>query len=312
MEKKRFMRVAVLMGGISSERDISLRSGQAATRALTACGYEVFPVDVTEPRLALPEGTEAVFVALHGTFGEDGAVQFLLEEARMPYTGSGVVASRVAMDKVLAKEAFLRGAVPTPAYRVLQPGDAWAGCPLPAVVKPATQGSSIGVHHVIQADQMQEALTDAFRYDDRVLVEAYIPGRELTVGVLVDQALPVVEIAPPDGWYGYQQKYSSGQTQYNVPADLSPQMSNRLQTLAWKAFSQLGCEGVARVDFRLPPEGEPMVLEVNTIPGLTETSLLPKAAAAAGISFEALCGMVMETARCGKRGDLTLAREGAA
>ncbi len=295
-----YQRVAVLMGGPSAEREVSLRSGAAALRGLQESGYTATAVEVTGRTVKLPPGTEAVFIALHGEFGEDGEVQAMLDGMGMPYTGSGAEASRVAMDKILTKEAFTAHGIPTPAYRVLQRGDEPA-FPLPAVVKPVRQGSSFGVHLVRESSQMAAALEDAFRYDGEVLIEAYIPGRELTVGVIDCEALPVVEIAAPDGWYGYEAKYTPGKTRYFCPADLPGAVQDEAQRLAVAVFDALGCEGFGRVDFRLSPEGGLYVLELNSIPGLTETSLLPKAAAAAGIPFAALCDRLMRTARCGGR-----------
>lgn len=300
-EKRLYHKVAVLMGGPSAERDVSLRSGAAALRGLRESGYAAEAVEVTGRTFTLPAGTEAVFIALHGEFGEDGGVQAMLDAMRMPYTGSGAMASRTAMDKVLTKKAFDACGIPTPAYRVLRPGDAFAFS-LPAVVKPVCQGSSIGVHLIKTPGEVAAALDDAFKYDDHVLVETYIAGRELTVGVIGREPLPVVEIAAPDGWYGYTAKYTPGQTRYICPAVISDAVRCEAQRLALAVFDALGCEGVGRVDFRMKADDSLWVLELNSIPGLTETSLLPKAAAAAGISFAALCDRLMQTARCGERG----------
>jgi len=294
---RKFMRVAVLMGGPSAEREISLRSGAAALRGLRECGYAAEAVEVTGRAFTLPPGTEAVFIALHGEFGEDGEVQAILDGMGVPYTGSGAAASRAAMDKLATKEAFMANGISTPAYALLQRGDK-PQFPLPAVVKPVRQGSSFGVHLVREPSQMGAALEDAFRYDEQVLVETYIPGREVTVGVLDREVLPVVEIAAPDGWYGYEAKYTPGRTRYLCPAELPEAIRAEAQRLALAVFDALGCEGVGRVDFRLSPAGGLYVLELNSIPGLTETSLLPKAAAAAGIPFATLCDRLMRTARC--------------
>lgn len=298
-QKRRFNRVAVLMGGPSAEREVSLRSGAAAVKGLREAGYEVTAVDVTERTLTLPPGIEAVFIALHGEFGEDGGVQALLDDMGVPYTGSRAVASRMAMDKAQTKLAFVAYGVPTPAYRLLRRGDD-GRFPLPAVIKPACQGSSIGLHLVKTSAQWNAALADAFMYDETVLVEEYIPGRELTVGVIGREPLPVVEIAAPDGWYGYEAKYTPGQTRYFCPAEIGETVRLEAQRLSLAAFDALGCEGVGRVDFRMREDGTLLTLEVNSIPGLTETSLLPKAAAAAGIPFSMLCGRLMETARIGR------------
>jgi len=294
----KYNRVAVLMGGPSAEREVSLRSGAAALRGLQESGYAATAVEVIGRTFTLPPGTEAVFIALHGEFGEDGEVQALLDGMGMPYTGSGVDASRASMDKLVTKEVFTAHGIPTAAYASLQRGDKPA-FPLPAVVKPVRQGSSFGVHLVREPSQMAAALEDAFRYDEQVLVETYIPGRELTVGILDREVLPAVEIAAPDGWYGYEAKYTPGKTRYLCPAELPEAVRVEAQRLALAVFDALGCEGFGRVDFRLSPEGGLYVLELNSIPGLTETSLLPKAAAAAGIPFAALCDRLMRTARRG-------------
>ncbi|HAS83121.1 MAG TPA: D-alanine--D-alanine ligase [Verrucomicrobia bacterium] len=297
-QQKRYKKVAVLMGGPSAEREVSLRSGAAALRGLLDSGYDAEAVDVHGREFKLPPGTEAVFIALHGAFGEDGGVQSVLDQMGIPYTGSGAEASQVAMDKVLTKAAFDRHGIPSPAYRILHRGDAFS-FPLPAVVKPSGQGSSIGVHLLRSPDDIEAALADAFRYDDTVLVETYIDGRELTVGVIDRHPLPVVEIAAPGGWYGYTAKYTPGQTQYHCPAAISEAVRDEAWRISLAVFDALGCEGVGRVDFRLQADGSLFVLELNSIPGLTETSLLPKAAAQAGIPFPELCHRLMQTARYG-------------
>jgi D-alanine-D-alanine ligase len=299
MDGKRYRRVAVLMGGPSAEREVSLRSGAAAVKGLRDCGYDVSAVEVTGRAFTLPAGTEAVFIALHGEFGEDGGVQALLDGMGIPYTGSGAEASRRAMDKSMTKRAFEAHGIPTPAYCLLRRGGG-VSFPLPAVIKPASQGSSIGLHLVRTEAQWAAALADAFTYDETVLAEEYIPGRELTVGVIGRDPLPVVEIAAPDGWYGYEAKYTPGRTRYFCPAPIGDAVRSEAQRLSLAVFDALGCEGVGRVDFRMRDDGTLLVLELNSIPGLTETSLLPKAAAAAGIPFPALCGRLMETARAGR------------
>lgn len=295
---KRFRHVAVVMGGVSAERDISLRSGRAAVAGLRACGYEVTAVDLQDDSLVLPSGVDAVFLALHGTFGEDGTVQAELMHRGIPFTGSGVAASRLAMDKAASKSCWIEQGLPTASFHVItQPSSPPSG--FPVVVKPVSQGSSIGVHLVRNHSEWDAAVVDALQYDARVMIEDYVPGRELTVGILDGTALPIVEIVAPEGWYGFSAKYTTGQTRYVVPAELTDAEVERLQRIALLAFTALGCVGFGRVDFRVTPSGDPMVLEVNTIPGLTETSLLPKAAAAAGIAFERLCGRIMETAGTG-------------
>lgn len=292
---KRFSRVAVLLGGPSSEREVSLRSGAAVARGLRAAGYEVTEVDVRDERFELPAGTEAAFIALHGTFGEDGTLQALLEQRGVPYTGPGVQASRLAFDKVLSKRVFERHGIPTPRYEVV-PAGGRATLPVPAVVKPPREGSSVGVTCVREAGQWDAALAQVHGRGQEALVEAYIDGRELTVGVVGDQVLPVVEIRAPDGQYDYHAKYTPGTTEYLVPAPLSGDLTRRCQEVGWAVFQALGCRGLGRVDLRLAPDGQPYVLEINTIPGFTETSLLPKAARCAGLEFPQLCERILNLA----------------
>ena len=298
MSDRPYHSVAVLKGGPSAEREISLKSGAAVARGLREAGYEVAEVDVTERQVALPEGIEAVFIALHGEFGEDGGVQALLDDMLMPYTGAGAEGSRRAMDKVLTKRAFEVQRIPTAPYEVLEVGDSRT-LDLPVVIKPACQGSSIGVHRVFSETEWTAALEDAFRYGDELLAETFIPGRELTVGIVEQTPLPVVEIVAPDGWYGYDAKYTKGETTYQVPADIDPDVASAAQAIALRVFEALACDGFGRVDFRLSDDGSLSVLELNTIPGFTETSLLPKAAVAAGMTFSQLCDRIMRTAKWG-------------
>jgi D-alanine-D-alanine ligase len=292
---KRFHNVAVLLGGPSSEREVSLRSGAAVARGLRTAGYAVTEVDVAGPDFVLPVGTEAAFIVLHGTFGEDGTLQALLEQRGVPYTGPGVAASRLAFDKILSKRVFEQQAIPTPRYEVLRPGQAPTLVP-PAVVKPPREGSSVGMTRVQQADQWDAALQKVFALGQEALVEAFVDGRELTVGVVGDQVLPVVEIRAPGGEYDYRAKYTAGVTEYLAPAPLEADVTRRCQELAWRVFQALGCRGLGRVDIRLAPDGEPYVLEINTIPGFTETSLLPKAARCAGLEFPQLCERILNLA----------------
>ena len=284
------------MGGPSAERDVSLRSGAAVAKGLREAGYDVSEVDVHGPDFILPAGVEAVFVALHGEFGEDGQVQATLEKRRMPYTGSGPEASRTSFDKVLSKRTFVEKNIPTPEYEVLKKGKK-PSLNLPVVVKPACQGSSIGVHRVTSGNGWNAALDDSFKYGTEVIVERYIEGRELTVGVVGDEALPVVEIVAPDEWYDYDAKYTKGACKYLVPAKIEAGTYAQCQEIALKTFRALGCRGLGRVDFRLSGDGRLYVLELNNIPGFTETSLLPKAAGQAGIGFPALCDRIMRMAR---------------
>ncbi len=295
---KEFKNVAVLMGGPSSERAVSLNSGRAVANGLRQAGYAVTEVDVTGRALNLPAGMDAVFVALHGEFGEDGGVQGLLEEMGIPYTGSGPESSRYSFDKQLSKKTFVQNGIPTPRYEILRSGESRT-LALPVVVKPPCQGSSIGISRVLCEAEWEPALREALRFGPEVLVEEYIAGRELTVGIVDREALPVVEIVAPDGNYDYESKYTKGRTQYLVPAPLSPAASDACRAIAMRTFDALRCRGLARVDFRLSTEGELYVLELNNIPGFTETSLLPKAALCAGMTFPLLCDRILRAATQG-------------
>ena len=292
---RRFKKVAVLKGGISSEREVSLRSGSAIAQGLRDGGYEAVEIDVESKDFGIPNGVEAVFIALHGQFGEDGGVQAILAEKGIPFTGSGAESCRTSFDKVLTRDRLTENGIPVPAGEVIaQSADRTIAVPL--VVKPPREGSSMGCHLVFEEANWPAAFKDAAGYSDDVLVETFIPGRELTVGVVEGQALPVVEIKTTGEWYDYDAKYVSGDTVYQVPADLDDALVDELQSITLETFRCLDAEGFGRVDFRLSPEGKPYVLELNAIPGFTATSLLPKAAEAAGIGFSALCCRIMESA----------------
>lgn len=293
-------RVAVLMGGTSSEREVSLRSGAAVVQGLKEAGFDAVPVVLDADRVErLPDGAEAVFIALHGGYGENGGVQADLDRLGVPYTGPGAAASRITIDKIATKRVLEAAGVPTAPYEVLERGNDRLSLPLPVVVKPPRDGSSVGISKVVEPGQWPEALRTARAADAKgeVLVEAYIPGREWTVGVIGGEALPVVEIQAPDGWYGYAEKYTKGTTQYVFPdsAEDAPLIA-QCQMLALLSFQAVGCRGVSRIDFRVTPDGKPYVLEINTVPGFTATSLLPKAAARMGLSFSALCARLLEHA----------------
>jgi len=294
-DKRRFERVAVLMGGPSLERVVSLNSGKAVAQGLRAAGYTVTPVDVTRRDLELPADVEAVFIALHGEFGEDGEVQALLNNRGIPYAGSGPAASQAAFDKRVSKATFVAQGIATAAYQVFSAGDR-RELPLPVVVKPARQGSSLGVSMVFEEADWPKALADGFEYGAELIVESYVDGRELTVGILGEEALPIVEILAPDGNYSFLAKYTGGRTRYLTPAPLAASLYRHCQELALRAFRALDCRGFGRVDLRLSSKGEPFALELNSIPGFTATSLLPKAAAAAGIAFPDLCHRIMHAA----------------
>lgn len=287
-------KIAVLMGGLSAEREVSLRTGGAVLRSLLASGLDAVGIDVGRdlPGQLAEAGARAAFIALHGRHGEDGTVQGLLELLHIPYTGSGVLASSVAMNKLVTKQILLHHGVATPAFTVFRAGDDRAAFlnrewTLPQVVKPAREGSTIGISIVRVATDFAAGLDEALRHDDLVLVEEFIAGAEVTVGVLDDVALPVIQVVPKGGFYDYQSKYTPGQTEYLLPAPLPADITRRLQMEAVAACRALACRGAARVDF-IVRGAELFCLEVNTIPGMTETSLLPKAAAAAGISFDEL------------------------
>ncbi|MBN1269549.1 MAG: D-alanine--D-alanine ligase [Kiritimatiellae bacterium] len=295
MTIRRYNKVGVLMGGPSSEREVSLRSGQAVARGLAAAGYEVTALDVTSDDVAIPAGIEAVFVALHGRFGEDGRVQQLLQDRGVPYTGSSPTASRRSFDKTLSIPTFEAAGLPVPRYEILREGGPRT-LPLPVVTKPPRQGSSIGVHRVFAETEWSAAFEDTLSYDGEAIVETFIAGAEITAGIVGGDVLPLIEIRAPDGYYNYQAKYTKGLTEYIVPAQIPAEWTAGCQDLARRAFRALGCRGMGRADFRMTPQGEFYLLELNNIPGFTETSLLPKAAQAAGMDFPALCDRIMSMA----------------
>jgi D-alanine-D-alanine ligase len=280
--------VGLLMGGPGKERNVSLRSGAAVAKALRAAGARVEEIDVTTPDIALPSSLDLAFNIIHGTFGEDGQLQSILHERGIPYTGEGIEGSRMAFDKILSKEAFDSAGVPTSKWEKIRRGES-PSLPLPYVVKAPQQGSSVGVHIIRDAAALSAALEDCFQYGEEVLIESFFEGRELTVGILGGEALPVVEIVPRDGFYDYDHKYTSGASEYFVPAPLTDAELISVQSTACAAQSALGLEVYSRVDILLAADGSMSVLEINTIPGMTELSLLPKAAAVVGLDFPALC-----------------------
>lgn len=304
-------RIGVLMGGRSSEREISLRTGQAVCQSLVRLGYDAVAIDVSDrlPQELKEQKVEIAFLALHGPGGEDGTIQGFLETIGMPYTGSGVQASAVGMHKVVTKTLLAAQDIPVPPGSVVRRGEALslvkvlkeAKLKLPVVVKPASQGSTIGVTIVRRAAEWKPALALAHRYDDEAMVEGFIPGHEVTVGVLghvsgTVKVLPAVEIVAPKGFYDFAAKYQKGKTQYLCPAPLPVKVFARIADLGLRTFKALGCEGAVRVDFRITPQGRPYVLEINTVPGMTETSLLPMAAAKAGIDYDRLVEWILRSA----------------
>ncbi|MGB2705318.1 MAG: D-alanine--D-alanine ligase [Candidatus Omnitrophota bacterium] len=292
---KNYGKIVVFAGGLSSEREISLKSGSAVYGALKKRNQDVELVDVGEDVRGASRNTNAdvVFIALHGRFGEDGTVQSILEEAHIPYTGSGVRASRLALDKLASRELFLTNGLKVPSYKVIRTGtgidDTCREFETPFVIKPQREGSSIGLSIVSDKAHINTALDMAFGYGETAIVEEYIHGRELTVGILEDWALPVVEIVTEHNVYDFNAKYLDEGTKYIVPASLHGDDFKRAQDFALKAHRILGCRDFSRVDMRMDYDGNIYVLEVNTIPGLTERSLLPKAAMAKGVSFGDLC-----------------------
>ena len=330
------MKVAVLMGGNSNEREISLRTGRGIAQALRNGGHEVVAVDAAngrllpageEERAALPSSAleptgeatlarpetlgnaEVVFVALHGSAGENGTLQALLDLTGRPYTGSGLLASALAMNKAMSKRVFEREQIPTPPWLLLEADGLMAsqlrtGTPppqiqrlgLPRVVKPNEEGSSVGLSVVRKPEELRPAIALAERYGTEILIEEYIAGRELSVAVLGDQPLPIVEIRPESGLYDYESKYTAGRSVYTCPAELPEAVAREVGELARRAVSVLGCRGVCRVDFRLDVKNQPYCLEVNTIPGMTPTSLVPMAAKAIGMSYDQLVERMLQLA----------------
>jgi len=299
---KQLGRIGVLMGGYSAEREISLKSGTAVAESLKRQGGEVIAIDIMVKdkekitSLVRSYNLDVAFIALHGRLGEDGAIQSILEEIGVPYTGSGVEASRLALDKVLAQDLFQKSGIQVPAHISLYKQEAAHHAGLiqaidfyPVVVKPAREGSSIGISLVRAPEGLAEALQKAWKYDDKVLIEQYIQGRELTVGILGDEALAPIEIRPKAEFFDFKAKYSSGATEYIVPAHLPQEVSDNIRQTALAAHRALGCADLSRVDFILAENDAYYVLEVNTIPGFTSTSLLPKAARVMGIDFDRLC-----------------------
>ncbi len=302
-----FGKVAVLFGGYSAEREISIRSGTGVLAALVRQGVDARAFDpALRPMDDLRrEGFDRAFVALHGRFGEDGTVQGALELLGIPYTGSGVMASAVAMDKVFTKRVWTTHGLPTPKFEVVRRGDALRELPdrlgLPMIVKPPHEGSTIGVSKVVGYSDVKDAFELAARYDDTVLAEQFITGKELTVAILGRdehaRALPVIEIRAPGGNYDYHNKYFGDDTQYLCPAPLAAEVAARVQSISVDAYRALECEGWARVDLMLDRDDEPWLLEINTSPGMTDHSLVPMAARAEGMSYEALVVAILASAR---------------
>jgi D-alanine-D-alanine ligase len=300
-------KIAVLMGGPGSEREVSFATGRGVANALRSLGADVVEIDVRNDQFQLPDDIELAFNTIHGTFGEDGQLQKILEDRGVRYTGDGVEGSRNAFDKILSKEKFLEHRVATPESEVIDSGQR-PKMSVPLVVKPARQGSTVGVVIVKSESELDGAMKEAGKYDRKLLVEKFVSGRELTIGILGDQALPILEIIPKGGFYDFNTKYpflnpaAGASAQHVCPANIDAKSTKKIQELALQAFRALGLMVYARVDVILSDTGEPFVLEVNTIPGMTETSLLPEAAAVAGISYVDLCVRIIELSRARTEG----------
>lgn len=292
-------KIAVLWGGPGSERAVSEKTAESVAEALRSKGAEVLEVDVKGPDFDVPEDVLVAMNLIHGTFGEDGQIQAILEERGIPYTGAGVESSRVAFDKAQSKERFLAAGVPTPRSQIYPlDGSEPLELSLPLVSKPPREGSSVGVSIANTPEEWDAALEEARKHGESTLVEEFVEGKELTVGILGDQVLPVIHIEPVDGFYDIKNKYpwmtGEGKTLYHCPADLGEETTQRVQEVAGAAFRACGTEVYGRVDVMLREDGEPFVLEINTIPGMTSSSLLPKAARAVGIEFPDLCVRIIE------------------
>lgn len=309
-EIKNLGRIGVVMGGCSSEREISFKSGRAVVAALQEAGADVVEVVIdsvdakVNAKVIRGFNPDIVFIALHGSYGEDGGIQILLEDMGLAYAGSGPEASQRAIDKVVTQTLLRQAGIPVADFFVVDKNmsnpevavyEFFQGDPV--VVKPATQGSSIGIYIIEDYGNLGPALAQAFEYDDHVLIEHFVKGRELTVGILREQALPIVEIRSGHRFFDYEAKYQKGLTEYSVPASLDAALARHIQELALRAFQAVGCRDFSRVDLLLSEEGNPYFLEINTIPGFTETSLLPMAARCAGYEFSRLCVTLVQMAQ---------------
>lgn len=292
------LNIAVMLGGPSAEREVSLRSGRGVVEALRSLGHAVTEVDPKDGTFSLPAGIEVVFLALHGTFGEDGTVQSKLEELGVPYTGCDPEASRIGFDKILTKEKLTAAGVSTARFAILDASTtSWPmGWDPPVVLKPARQGSSVGLQFVERVADWGKALSESLRYDSTVLMEEKIAGRETTVGILEGKALPVVEIRTRTGINDYATKYTAGTSDYLCPAPFDPETTRRIQDAAEDAFKAIAARDYSRVDVMVRADGTPVVLEVNTLPGMTELSLFPKAAEVAGLDYAQLCQRMVDLA----------------
>ena len=298
MEKFENKKIGVLMGGLSSEREISLSTGNSVVEAMTRKGLKAFPIDVDRNIAKALQEIDLAFIALHGTYGEDGCIQGVLEYLKIPYTGPGVAGSALAYDKLKTKEILKFHEIPTADYEVFYKNQPIKrSLDLPVVVKPTNQGSSFGVSIVNTEDQWEPALESAFEYSEEIIVEKFIEGRLLAIGMNGEMPMPIVHISPKSGFYDYEAKYTSGKTEYLCPANLSAHEINKCNEVSIKVFKVLRGRGLPRVDIILDDEGTPYVLEMNTIPGMTPTSLLPMAALKMGIDFDDLVLEILKTAQ---------------
>jgi len=306
--KKKFLKVGVIAGGISSEREISLKTGMEIYKSLLNSGYRAFFIDLKDDFCKKLEAIDLAFLALHGKYGENGTVQGLLELLKIPYTGSGVLASALAMDKIFSKKVFIHNHIPTPAYIEVNSSD---GADLsgtiskvkskfsfPVIVKPNKEGSTIGISIIENGAQLADGIRMALNYDSKILIEKFIEGKLLAVSIISRDpvALPIIEIKPKSGFYDYKSKYTKGLTEYIVPAHLERNICKYVTDLALKSHKSLQCSGISRVDLILGNDNTAYILEVNTMPGMTNTSLVPKAAEAAGISFDLLVEIILNFA----------------
>ena len=295
-------KIGVLMGGTSPEREISKKTGVAILTALQKKGYTAISIEADSSLInsLQKEAIEIAFIALHGSPGEDGTIQSLLKILNIPYTGSDILSSAISMNKAVSKKIFIYHRLPTPEFQSFIRNETESGClqdritiSLPLVIKPSNGGSTIGISIAREKDQIESCIKNAFQHSREIIIEEFIRGREITVGILNGLPLPIVEIRPKNGFYDYESKYTSEETGYIVAPDLDDKKTALIQDMAVNAFNSLGCRGAARVDFIISTDGSPFILEINTIPGMTETSLLPMAAEKAGINFENLVEKIM-------------------
>lgn len=304
-KKKKNIKVGVICGGISSEREISLKTGEGIFMALKNCGYNAEYIDFKGDNVSVFKNIDIAFLALHGKYGEDGTVQGLLELLKIPYTGSGVLASSLAIDKIFSKKIFNFEKIPTPAYMGLNLNtdirieeakkDIIRKIGYPLVVKPSREGSTIGITIIQDEEDLEDAINFAKIYDSAILLEKFISGKQVTVSLIGDKptALPITEIRPKSGFYDFKSKYTAGLTEYITPALLENKLEKAIKELAIRTHNCLGCYGVSRVDMIIDENDMPFILEINTMPGMTATSLVPKSANAAGISFEKLAEIIL-------------------